>query len=116
MSLLCNTRFPKIAKQDIVVVKKINIDNYKSAMMQSQYEPNVVKKLSLKHLYLFFYHGIVHKKVHQGLHSFTEEESKKYSKTGRDVVGIIPKGSWYYEEYHNGKVREYVSTKLKIVI
>ncbi len=58
MSLLCNSRFPKKEKQDIVVIKKINIDNYKSTMLQSEYLPNVAKKLSSKHLYLFIYSSL----------------------------------------------------------
>lgn len=118
MALLCFHRFPKISRHNIMVIKRLNIkenDTYISPMLQENYKLNEVKKLSLKDKLIFFWTGIKYQKIDRGLHSYTVEESKKYTKTGVEFEAIIPKWTWYYEERFVGNVREYASTRLKVI-
>ena len=103
MCLIKIHRFPKLAKEDIVVYKELDIvekNEYKTP-----YQHVLVKLNSYIYNTLPIWFGIFNfRKIEgEGVHSY------KYPRKGL-FKAIIPKGSWYYI----GIIGNYASNKLYI--
>lgn len=126
MCLESKTIFPKIAKEDIICYKVIDIKGYSVYNRSYQYDEHKINKansgfrLIKDILFYFFYRkeyssfayvfGILHSFAFKGyaLNLFIRL-GKRDSYTIWECV--IPKGSLYFEGYYN----EYGSRKLKLI-
>ena len=125
MCLEPKTIFPKIAKEDIICYKVINIKGYSVYNRKYQYDEHKINKANgcfrlIKDILFYFFHkrysfveytfGILHSFVFKryALNLLSHLE-KSDSYTVWECV--IPKGSLYFEGYYN----EYGSRKLKLV-
>lgn len=125
MCLESKTVFPKIAKEDIICYKVIDIKGYSVYNRSYQYDEHKINKANggfrlIKDILFYFFHkrysfvgyvfGILHSFVFKryALNLLSNLE-KSDSYTVWECV--IPKGSLYFEGYYN----EYGSRKLKLV-
>lgn len=126
MCLESKTIFPKIAKEDIICYKVIDIKGYSVYNRSYQYDEHKINKANggsrlikdilfyffyrKKYLFVRYVFGILHsfKSKYFALNLFNNLR-KDESYTIWECV--IPKGSLYFEGYYN----EYGSRKLKLV-
>ena len=126
MCLESKTIFPKIAKEDIICYKVIDIKGYSVYNRSYQYDEHKINKANggsrlIKDILFYFFHRKKYpfvRCVFGILHSFAFKEyalnlfihlGKSDSYTIWECV--IPKGSLYFE----GRYYEYGSRKLKLV-
>ena len=125
MCLESKTVFPKIAKEDIICYKVIDIKGYSIYNRSYQYDEHKINKANggfrlIKDILFYFFHKKYYfvGYVFGILHSFA---FKRYALNLLINLGksdsytvwecVIPKGSLYFEGYYN----EYRSRKLKLV-
>lgn len=126
MCLESKTIFPKIAKEDIICYKVIDIKGYSVYNKSYQYDEHKINKANggsrlIKDILFYFFYRKRYSSfayVFGILHSFASKEYalRLFINLGKHELYtvwecVIPKGSLYFEGYYN----EYGSRKLKLI-